>query len=263
MNTVHRRICAPFVLEGVGVHGGLPARLSAAPAPWGTGLVFVRGDARIPATLAHARPIAGATVLEAGGVTVSTPEHLLAALSAAGITDAWLTLDGPEVPILDGSAAPWAAAIVGIAEGPPLAPLVVDAPFVHDGFGGRVALTPGPPSLAVEVAWDGGPSGALEIAWPAGFPEVAAARTFVLARELGAARAAGRGRGATAENTVVWPADGPPPGLRFPDEPVRHKLLDAAGDLALLGAPLHGRVRVIRGSHALHVAALQAWALRR
>ena len=91
--------------------------------------------------------------------------------------------------------------------------------------------------------------------------EVAWARTFVLAHQVEALRAAGRGRGATAENTVIWGGPNAPAGARSPDEAVRHKLLDLIGDLALMGGPVCARIRVSRGSHALHhalVAALRA-----
>lgn len=119
---------------------------------------------------------------------------------------------------------------------------------------GRATLEPGG-SVAVRVEFPGGPAGELEVeATEQAFRrEVCWARTFVLERDLERLRASGRGRGATPENTAVWPGG----ALRSPDEPIRHKLLDAWGDLALAG-PIRARWAVERGSHRLHVRALRA-----
>jgi UDP-3-O-[3-hydroxymyristoyl] N-acetylglucosamine deacetylase len=227
------------------------------PAPFGTGLVFRTAQGDVPATWAHATAGEGATVLTCGEARVHTPEHLLAALSALGVTDAILALEGPEVPALDGSAAEWVEAIdeASRVEGLEVEPLRLGAPVTVEAAGGEATIGPGR-TLAVEVDFgEGGPAGAMEVALDeASFRgEVAWARTFVLDRDLERMRAAGRGRGATLANTVVWPGS----ALRSPDEPIRHKLLDAWGDLALLGPAAVG-MRVVRGSHALHLAAVRA-----
>ena len=256
-----RTLARPVVCTGVGVHTGLPSRLTAEPAPWGTGLVFADTQGHsVPATLAHAVPEPGATVLVGPDARVRTPEHLLAALYAGGITDAWLTLDGPEVPILDGSAAPWWVALAPGPPGPPISPLVATRPFVWEGGDAQLAVWPAAQTaLTATIAFPGGPSGSCTVAFPAEFADIASARTFVTAADAHAARAAGRGRGASAENTVVWGPEGPRAPLRMPDEPVRHKLLDFIGDLALLGAPVLGRFCMTRGTHRAHVAGLRAW----
>jgi UDP-3-O-[3-hydroxymyristoyl] N-acetylglucosamine deacetylase len=230
------------------------------PAEWGHGLRFVADGVEIPVDLDFAEPEPGATILVRGSARVSTPEHLLAALVGAGVTDARVVLDGPEVPILDGSALPWWDAIraTGLESGPDAPILVVETELSLTLDGGEVRFAPGDGCrVEVEVDFPGGPRGSFAVD-EGGFAEVAAARTFIRERDVTAALAMGRGHGANADNTVVWGASGALGSLRFPDEPVRHKALDAMGDLALLGAVFRGCMRVIRGSHRLHVAALRA-----
>ncbi len=199
-------------------------------------------------------------------MTVGVVEHLLAALAAAGISDAEIEVDGEEIPILDGSAAPWSAAIgaVGRIEGPPIDPWRVERSFSYDEGDSSVVLRPAAAfALAVEVDFGvaEGPRGRFQFSGgEQDFQlEVAPARTFALARDVERLVAVGRGRGADRSNTVVYGDPSDPSPLRFADEGVRHKLLDALGDLALLERPLRGEVTVIRGSHGLHVRALRAW----
>ena len=212
----------------------------------------------VDAILVHAVADAGSTSLRRGDVVVRTPEHLLAALRGAGITDAELRLvGGAEVPILDGSAAPWFDRL-RVEAGPAMAVLDVEPLDVVDGAS-RLTVTPGERGFAVDVSFDDGPRGSA--AWdgdPLTFGrDVAWARTFVLARDVEALRRAGRGRGADPTNTLVWGAAQP----RQPDEPVVHKLLDLVGDVALL-PPLRARVLAVRGSHRLHLDGLRRLRLR-
>lgn len=241
-------------VAGTTLHGGVPAEVVLRPAPPGHGLRFVRGGVEVPATLAHARGEPGATVLSAGGVEVRLVEHLLAALDGLGVVDARLEVDGDELPAGDGSALAFVEAIdrAGRVEAP--APAEVGVVGVeHAAYGGVAWVTPGD-EVSVDVAFDDGPAGSLRVRrTEADFrAHVAWARTFVLARDLLALQAAGRGRGATPHNTVVWPSS----AVRSADECVRHKLLDAWGDLALRG-PSPAAFHVVRGSHRLHVEALQ------
>jgi len=256
-----RTLARPVVRAGFGVHTGLPSKLTAEPAPWGAGIVFVDGQGRqVPATLAHAVPEPGATVLATPEARIRTPEHVLAALYAAGITDAWLTLEGAEVPILDGSAAPWHAALAPSPPGPPMTPLVATRPFVWQCGSAQLEVRPASSTrLTATIDYPGGPAGTCAIAFPAAFDAIAPARTFVTADAAAAALAAGRGQGATADNTVVWGPDGPGAPLRMPDEAVRHKLLDFIGDLSLVGAPVVGWFSMTRGTHRAHVDGLRAW----
>ncbi len=248
--------------SGVGVHSGEPARARQIPAAFGAGLRLQTSAGRTPVDAHHAQPGAGCTVLVGAAGRISTAEHLLAALSALGLTDATIAIDGSELPILDGSAQGWSEALdeAGSVAGP--ACRARELPEVRvEAAGGVGIASPGPDRLSVVVDFGaGGPQGTLAVDRTAEAfrREVAWARTFVRAEDVDRLRAAGRGRGASADNTVIWPA-GP---LRAPDEPVRHKLLDAWGDLALLG-PLRGSVRIERGSHALHLALIasivEAW----
>jgi UDP-3-O-[3-hydroxymyristoyl] N-acetylglucosamine deacetylase len=238
----------------VGVHSGQRATVQLRPAGFGEGLVLHVDDRSCPVRPTVARAVPGATVLGPPGAEVSTPEHLLAALLGMGVTDTHIHVSGPEVPVLDGSASPWCEAIeeAGVVEGPLHTWSSWGAGEVC-GHGGRMVWSPGEPSAVVHVDFgEGGPTGSAR--WVPGddfVGQVAWARTFVLAGQVEALRAMGRGRGATAGNTLVW-GQGVP---RRPDEPVVHKLLDLLGDLAVQG-PLRGRVEVWRGSHALHHLAL-------
>lgn len=254
---VRRTVAREVARAGAGLHTGVDTTLTLRPAPFGAGVRFVVPGGTIPATAAHAEATPGATVLRCDGARVSTPEHLLAALAALGVTDVTVALDGPEVPALDGAASAWVDALdeAGRVDGPALTPVHLRHRVEVIAFGGTFTAVPGDPALAVEVAFDDGPVGAFAVlrAEETFREHVAWARTFVLARDVEVLRASGRGRGATAANTAVWP-DGP---LRSADEPVRHKLLDLWGDLALAG-PVDADVHVVRGSHRLHLAGVAA-----
>lgn len=245
----------------MGVHTGAPATVRLHPAV-GSGLTFGVGPTTIPARLGFATAIPGATVLAREGVQIRTVEHLLAALSGLGLTDLRIEVEGPELPVLDGSAQPWVEALnaAGRVEQPDPAPcFAATRRITVDAAGGTAILEPADaPSLEVHVAYPDGPTGSMRTDFAPGSFErdIAPARTFVLASQIEALRAAGRGRGATRDNTIVWDGQAPE-GLRFPDEPVRHKLLDAMGDLALVGR-IRGRVVIHRGSHELHHALLHA-----
>lgn len=241
--------------DGLGLHSGETCTLTLNPAPFGTGLVFRTSAGAVPVTLDHAHAVPGATVLACGAARVSTPEHLLAALHALGVTDGWLDLDGPELPALDGSAQMWVEAIdeAGRVEGDPVVVWRPDRWVAVHQADGTARIGPGR-TIGVEVDFGvDGPRGSLSGPLDEHFfrAEVAWARTFVRAEDIHRLRAAGRGRGANDHNTRVWPGPGPS------DEPVRHKLLDAWGDLALLG-PVEAALHVVRGSHQLHLAALRA-----
>lgn len=270
-----RTLARAVTSRGIGVHSGEPVRLGVLPAPAGSGIAFVRTDLegapRVPARADHVVDTTLATTLGLGAARVSTVEHLLAALWGLGIDNAVVEVDGPEVPIMDGSAGPWLTLLgsAGRADLDATRPaLVVDR---------RLTLTDGPREITVEPASrfevryeiDFGhaaiPRQALDLAIDAETfaAQLAPARTFGFLAEVEALKARGLARGGSLENAVVI---GPsrilnPEGLRFPDEFVRHKALDLVGDLTLLGLPIRGRVTVARGGHRLHarlVAALLA-----
>jgi UDP-3-O-[3-hydroxymyristoyl] N-acetylglucosamine deacetylase len=196
---------------------------------------------------------------------VETAEHLLASLYALGITDAVVVPEGREIPILDGSALPFVEAIraVGLREVPgavapirPLVPLDVSDPE----RGRTLILLPGPGLvLDYTIDYPGTPLGRRRFALtvdPLSFAErIAPARTFGFEAEAEALRARGLARGASLENTLVYGPSGVlnPGGERFSQEPPAHKALDLLGDLALLGAPLEGRIVAVGAGHDLHL----------
>ncbi len=242
------------------MHSGLFGRVVVGPAAFGSGVTVGRAGfapARVGPDLALATP--GQTMLELDGGPLHTVEHLLSAIFALGLTDLAVTVEGIEVPILDGSASRFVAGLraAGRVDGPPLTPRVLTRDVVVEGFGGQARAFPDERlSVTVDVSFPGGPTGRLT--WPAPEPYasgVAPARTFVFAHDVERLRAAGLGRGATPENTLV--IGDPDAEARFPDEPVRHKLLDAIGDIALLG-PVRAGFEVVRGSHALHLMLVRA-----
>ncbi|MDE2006589.1 MAG: UDP-3-O-acyl-N-acetylglucosamine deacetylase [Rhodospirillales bacterium] len=261
---------------GVGVHSGARVELGLHPAPAGHGIVFRRTDLGrdIPARYDHVVDARLATTLGLPGdpaARVGTVEHVMAALSGLGIDNALVTLDGPEVPILDGSAAPFAFLIDCAGS------VALDAPRrriaprrtirVEDGEGFAelrpVAAADGL-DMRLSIDFAAAAIGRQDIALrlsPASFrAELAAARTFAQANEIAALRAAGLARGGSLENAVVVDGDAVlnPGGLRMEREFARHKLLDAVGDLALAGVELRGRFVAHRSGHALNNRLLRA-----
>lgn len=261
---------------GTGVHSGATVALTLAPAPAGRGIVFRRTDLGrdIPARFDYVADARLATTLALPGepdIRVSTVEHLLAALSGLGIDNALISLDGPEVPILDGSAAPFVFLIecAGIAAQDAPRRFLVPRQVVRVEDGDAWAeLRPAPRAEGLEMRLSiDFPAAAigrqsLEVRLtPASFRrELAAARTFAMAEDVAALQAAGLALGGSLANAVV--VDGArvlnPGGLRMDREFARHKLLDAVGDLALAGAPIRGRFVAHRSGHALNNRLLHA-----
>ncbi len=269
---------------GTGLHSGAPVRLELLPAREGTGIVFVRTD-RTHAVEIPARPVGVtstrlATTLGSGAASVATVEHLLAALYGLGIDNVRVSLDGPELPVMDGSAASFVYLIrsAGIrVQREPRAVLRVLAPIEVDEGDRRIRIEPARwlrVSYAVDFAHPaiGRQELKLDRLDARRFEtEIAPARTFGFLQDVRALWSAGLAQGGSLHNTVLLDDtrvmnEG---GLRWPDEFVRHKVLDLLGDLALLGVAIEGHVKVERGGHALHhrlVTALldrpKAWRLR-
>ncbi len=264
------------VLSGNGVHSGLPVTLTLHPAESNTGFRFISsgfGGGRYREVRAEIGAVTAtefATVLgDASGPLVSTAEHVLAALRGLGVDNAVIEVDSPEAPILDGSAAPFVEAIdqVGLES--------LDAPrrFIRVLKPVRVKLgnscaefRPNARGFRIEaeIAFDhptiGRQALALDVRPDSFRRDIARARTFGFMRDVAKLWSAGYALGASLENTVVVAENRVlnPEGLRFRDEFVRHKLLDAIGDLALAGAPLLGTYRTVHGGHKLNYAALSA-----
>jgi UDP-3-O-[3-hydroxymyristoyl] N-acetylglucosamine deacetylase len=269
---------------GIAVHSGRRVSLTLLPAPADHGIVFRRTDLGrdIPATYNRVIDTKLCTTIGEGSARVGTIEHLMAALAGAGVDNVLVEVDGPEVPIMDGSAAPFSfllecAGIVSletprkvieivrpvrVTDGKAIAEL---RPF--DASDGRTAV----PTLDLEVSIDfaeaaiGRQTRTLRLT-PENFREaVAPARTFALASDIDHLRELGLAKGGSLDNAIV--VDGArvlnPGGLRMKDEFVVHKLLDAVGDLALAGAALHGRFIANRPGHSLNNKLLRALFARR
>lgn len=256
----------PIACQGIGIHSGRPAQVIIKPAPANSGILFVRtdlpGQPVIPARSSRVVDSSLATTLGSDQAYVSTVEHLLAALAGLQIDNARIEVSGPEVPILDGSAGPFAALLqkAGIKTLRwPRAFFLLQRPL---------EIIDGDKYIRVE------PAPALKFTYSIDFPhpkigcqkltlvprpkafcrEIAPARTFGFLHEVQRLQANGLALGGSLENAIVLDTTGilNPEGLRFPDEFVRHKMLDLIGDLALLGWPLVGHLHVHKGSHALH-----------
>lgn len=265
---------APALFAGVGVHTGAYTRVNVRPAAPGAGIVFVRTDVRdrdnqIPATgEAVCKTQLGTVIGNDAGVTVSTIEHLMAAFAMLGVDNAVVEVDGPEMPIMDGSSLPF----VRILDRAGLRPQEVARSFIEildtvevvDGDK-RAALKPADGfEVAFEIAFDTAAIGrqSIDLAMDeqAFRDELADCRTFGFLRDVEALRAMGLARGGSMDNCVVIDGDRVlnPEGLRRPDEFVRHKALDAIGDLYVLGGPILGRFEGVLAGHGLNNALVRA-----
>ena len=282
--------------EGVGLHTGELSRVVVQPAPENTGIVFVREDfspsVEIPAQVDYVVDLMRSTTLGMGEVRIHTVEHLLAALVGMGVSNAHISVWGPEVPILDGSAKPFVEAIERVGLQPQKAEqqyYVIEEPVHYqdkqrgvdiaalpfEGFRATVMVDYNSQVLGMQLAtlvrWEDFPT------------EVAPARTFCLLYELEELYHRGLIKGGTLDNAIVivdrhytqeelqrigglfgYPdVEMVPEGvlnntpLRFENEPARHKLMDLIGDLALLGAPLKGQIIAMRTGHAANIAFLR------
>jgi UDP-3-O-[3-hydroxymyristoyl] N-acetylglucosamine deacetylase len=262
-------------VTGVGVHSGSAVSLTIGPASVDAGLIFVRtglegGDREVQATSDAVIATEFATVLgDAEGPLVSTVEHVLAALRGMGVDNATIEIDGPEAPIMDGSAAAFVTAIeqAGIvSQSAPRRFIQVVKPVqvaIGDSFG---ELRPYATGFRAEVEIDfanpviGRQEYALELSAEGFRREVSRARTFGFMNEVARLWSAGFALGASFENSIVFDDERllNPEGLRYADECARHKVLDAVGDLALAGLPLLAAYRSVRGGHKLNHAVLTA-----
>jgi UDP-3-O-[3-hydroxymyristoyl] N-acetylglucosamine deacetylase len=262
-------------VTGVGVHSGLPVNLTIGPAPLDAGFIFVRTglegrDREVRATAQSVIATAFATVLGDGqGPLVSTAEHVLAALRGLGVDNAIIEIDGPEVPIMDGSAAAFVAAIdqAGIVSQSGLRRFIEVLKPVQVAMGDSFGeLRPYAAGFRAEVEIDfanpviGRQKYMFDLNPERFRREIARARTFGCMNDVARLWSSGFSLGASFENTVVFDETRllNPEGLRYSDECARHKVLDAVGDLALAGLPLLGAYRSLRGGHKLNHAVLTA-----
>jgi UDP-3-O-[3-hydroxymyristoyl] N-acetylglucosamine deacetylase len=277
-----KTLVGPAIIAGVGVHTGRRVRLAVRPAPTGTGIVFVRTDV---SDADNRIPVSGEAVVDArlntmiangAGTTLSTIEHLMAAFAALGVSNAIVEVDGPELPILDGSALPFVQLLdrAGFRRQPRAVRYVeiLEPVRVEDGDKSAVLLPCDRYEMRFEIDFPSKVIGNQVVDFVVDEEtfrrEIMAARTFGFAHEVEALRQAGLARGGSLENAVVIDGDQilNPGGLRMDREFVKHKALDAIGDLYVLGAPLLGRYEGVKAGHAINnklvralLAAPHAW----
>jgi UDP-3-O-[3-hydroxymyristoyl] N-acetylglucosamine deacetylase len=261
----------PAMCAGIGVHSGEKARLVLKPAPAGTGVVFRRTDLGVANAeiLAHADNVSdtqlGTTITNDAGVSVAVVEHLMAAVCGLGIDNMIIEIDGPEVPIMDGSSAVYCELLLqaGLkAQGAPRRRIrILETIEIVDGPK-RATLSPSDDThltLRARIEYDNSVIGVQQMALrlaPGMFARnLAFARTYGFARDVEMLRTMGLARGGSLDNAVVIDDDEAimnPEGLRTEDEFVRHKMLDAVGDLMLAGAPIAGAYDAVQPGHALN-----------
>ncbi len=277
-----RTTVAPAIIAGVGVHTGDRVRLAVRPAPVGTGIVFVRTDIR---DRDNRIPVSGEAVVDArlntmienaAGVRLSTIEHLMAAFAALGVSNAVVEVDGPELPILDGSALQFVQLLDRAGFRRQEAPVryieILEPIRVQDGDKSAALLPCDRYEMRFEIDFPTPVIGNQVVDFVVDEEtfrnEIMAARTFGFAHEVEALRKSGLARGGSLENAVVIDGDQilNPGGLRMEREFVKHKALDAIGDLYVLGAPLLGRYEGVKAGHAINnllvrelLANPQAW----
>jgi UDP-3-O-[3-hydroxymyristoyl] N-acetylglucosamine deacetylase len=259
--------------NGVGLHSGKPASLAVHPAPLNTGIVFVKqiGEhiTSFPANIDFLGNTDHCTTLQFNGFQVQTVEHILAALWGQEIDNVYLEFDGGEVPAVDGSAAPFMELLqqAGVVQQPQTRTYIKIIEPISVGDGHR-SLTVHPsalPKITYRIDFPNHPmirqQEYLHICTPMEFSkQIAAARTFAFQKEIEYLWSHGLGLGGSLQNTVVF-SDSDllnEEGLRFPDECVRHKVLDLIGDMALLGTPVIGHFQASCAGHWLHTKLVQA-----
>ena len=256
---------------GVGLHSGAKTQVRILPAAANTGRIFVRtdllGSPTVPARVDAVKQTLLSTELAAEDAHVRTVEHLLAALIGLGIDNAQIEIDGPEVPLMDGSAQVWVNALQAVGQQTQSADrqvwTITHPIWVRDQDAFVVAMPADTTRLTYGIDFDLPPIGNQWYSWspaPSSFAqEVAPARTFGLAHQIEYLRAQGLIKGGSLENALVCDRDGwVNPPLRFENEPVRHKLLDLLGDLSLLGTLPTAHIMAYKASHHLHVQLAQA-----
>ena len=261
-------LASPIEFSGVGIHSGKPSTMKILPAPAGHGIVFSRGGRLIAASYANVARSRRSTSLSLGGVRVRTPEHILSALCGLGIDNALIELDREEVPIMDGSALPFAEALLkgGLKELPAERRYIkVPERFEFSSGGSRLVIEPAAePSFEVEIDFNSKVIGLQKAVFDFSMDyvrEIAPCRTFCFLGEVRRLRLLGLIRGGTLDNALVVDE---PRGYyggavpRFSNECARHKLLDLVGDFSLAGAPVLGKIYAYKPGHRFNTSTLAA-----
>ncbi len=265
-----KTVAQPLSFSGIGLHSGRRVEATLYPASANQGVSFVRADLpgrpQIQAHYSRVVDSTRATSLGENGTTLATVEHLLAALGGLGVDNARVEVHGPELPIMDGSAAPFTRMIaeVGLRSlAWPRSFLMVRETVELRQGDQWMRVRPGMPRITYTIDFEHPLIRRQRYTVPLRsenfMSEIAPARTFGFLKEVQFLQKRGLARGGSLDNAIVLDEGGVlnPGGLRFPEECVRHKILDAMGDLALLGLPLLGHLEVGKGSHELHLSFLQ------
>lgn len=259
-----RTLIRSVQVSGVGLHSGEPTSCRFCPADVNTGIYFVRvdlpGSPSIPAHWTQVMPAHLSSALSQGDASIQTPEHSLAALAGLGIDNCRIEVNGPEIPILDGSALPFVEALLsaGIqAQAAPRELALIEEPITVYHKDAFISAIPGPDlRFTYGIDFPGSPIQQQWYSWTltAGVfvTAIAPARTFTRERDIERAKQQGLIKGGSLENAIVCTEKSWHTPLRFPDEPVRHKLIDLLGDLYLLGIRLQGHVLAYKAGHSLH-----------
>lgn len=261
-------------IAGIGLHSGAIVTLTISPADANSGITFFRSDLRGAAAVVPARwdtvvDTRMCTVIgNSHGTTIGTIEHLMSALAGCGIDNAVVSLDGIEVPIMDGSAAPFVTAIeqagIAVSTAPRRVIRILKPVSIGDGVKSASFAPDDATTFSFEIDFDSAAiarqSRAVELDGDVFKDEISRARTFGFLHEVEGLRKMGLARGGSLDNAVVISGDTVmnTDGLRFADEFVRHKILDAVGDLYLAGAPIVGHFHGVRSGHALNNQLLRA-----
>ena len=266
-----RTLAAQVMCSGIGLHSGQPVTITLRPAPPDTGVVFVNRNgnagASLSASIEHRVPTELCTAISGNGFQVRTIEHVLAALAGLEVDNVYIDVTAGEVPVMDGSAAPFVRLIqsVGVVAQSRKQPyLKIMAPLEVSEGSKRVRIEPSAtPRITYSIQYDHPlietQTYIHDCSVNAFENHIAEARTFGFLHEVQALWARGLGQGGTLDNTVVLSEDGivNESGLRFPNEFVRHKVLDLIGDFSLLGMSFIGHIVAERSGHALHTRLVQ------
>lgn len=265
-NTIQKEVS----VQGKGLHTGKEIKMNLRPAPADTGIVFIRTDKnneRIKANVSSVSDTAFATTLKSNGARVGTVEHLLASFSGLCIDNVFVELNGPEVPILDGSALPFITLIreAGLEkQAQALSCIRILKPIVVMEGPCQIAITPYDGTrITYRVFYThpafGEQKMGIDITTMKFVSELAPARTFGFLRDVEMMKSKGLARGGSLDNAIVLNDSEVINGgqLRFKDEFVRHKILDAIGDLSLIGAPIFGHIIANKSGHTLHIKLLK------
>lgn len=267
---LQRTIKEELIFEGIGLHTGRPVTMKLRPAPRDTGIVFKRVDkgVTVRATLASVTDTSFATTLSGDGSNVRTVEHLLATAAGLGVDNLLVELDGPEIPIMDGSAKTFSTKMLrgGLARQASNRPYIkINQPITFSEGQAEIAVIPyDGQRITYHIAFNHSMVGeqrlSLDLSTESFIEELAPARTFGFLKDVEYLKSKGLAQGGSLENAVLLSETGVlnASGLRFRDEFIRHKMLDFVGDISLVGFPIQGHFIASRSGHSSNVKFLHA-----